>query len=67
MKKIYTAFALLLFAAFSSTAFAQTAEDNGEGGAYPMEVNDAAHPCITTQEYELIEKTCFENRKRLGL
>ncbi|MCX6197951.1 MAG: peptidoglycan DD-metalloendopeptidase family protein [Bacteroidetes bacterium] len=67
MKKIYTAFALLLFAAFSSTAFAQTAEDNGEGGAYPMEVNDAAHPCITTQEYELIEKTCIENRKRLGL
>ncbi len=67
MKKIYTAFALLLFAAFSPTAFAQTAEDNGEGGAYPMEVNDAAHPCITAQQYELIEKTCIENRKRLGL
>lgn len=67
MKKIDTTFFTLFLCIFSYTGFAQNAETESEGSAYPMEVNDAAHPCITPQQYELIEKTCIENRKLLGL
>lgn len=37
------------------------------GGEYPIARNDAAHPCITLQQYKTIEKRNVENCKSLGL
>ena len=36
-------------------------------GAYPIRNNDAENPCISAEQYALIEKGCAENLKRLGL
>lgn len=59
-------FNLLLFLVVFSlpaTVFAQSAED----AAYTLLFNDAAHPCISAQEYADLEKHCAENLQLLGL
>ncbi len=36
-------------------------------GAYPIEQNDAEHPCITATQYEQLEARCAHNVRQLGL
>lgn len=50
---------------FSFASFAQTENENG--GSYPVNMNDAAHPCISAQQYAAIEKKLAENTKALHL
>jgi murein DD-endopeptidase MepM/ murein hydrolase activator NlpD len=38
-----------------------------DGDDYPIEKNNAEHPCITAQQYQIIEARCNENIVRLGL
>jgi len=56
-------FLLLPVLGFSLNVFAQ----DDEAGDYPLQMNDAEHPCITTQQYEELEKRCAENLQMLGL
>jgi hypothetical protein len=65
---ISTSILLLLFI-FSSTSYAQNIQNQSveEGGEYPMERNDANNPCITKEQYKIIEKQCTDNIKLLGL
>ncbi len=60
---------MILLFAFSLSSYPQTfpLESNEDGGEYLIGKNDAAHSCISTQQYELIEKQCAENIKLLGL
>jgi murein DD-endopeptidase MepM/ murein hydrolase activator NlpD len=60
---------LLLPLFFSASLFAQQISEGPaeSGGANPTEQNDAAHPCITPEQYEIIEKQCAENIKLLKL
>ncbi|NVO19479.1 MAG: peptidoglycan DD-metalloendopeptidase family protein [Bacteroidetes bacterium] len=69
MKTIYSNFALLLFFAFTLTSYAQNGQTLSidEGGDYPILRNDANHPCITPEQYKIIEKQCVANIKLLGL
>jgi hypothetical protein len=57
----------LVFYAFSSIASAQDVPEISLGDDYFTTGNDASHPCITEQEYALIEKRCADNVKLLGL
>ncbi len=70
MIKIYFSSTLfILLTVLSIRSFAQNTSiaQSEEGGQYPAGINDAAHPCITPQQYELIEKQIAENIKLLKL
>ncbi len=67
MNKIFTPLLLASFCLLRITGFAQSVETENQSSAYPVELNDANHPCITTSEYEEIEKRCAENIRLLGL
>lgn len=56
-----------VFCLLANICTSQITEPASEGGEYPMQLNDAAHPCVTAQEYETLEKGCAENIKLLGL
>jgi hypothetical protein len=60
---------LLLLFTFSFTSYAQNIQipSIDEGGEYPIGRNDANHPCITPEQYKIIEKQCADNIKLLGL
>ena len=67
MKQFCLLLVVLIFAACPRLAFAQTVHtDTAEhGGAYPLNKNTAANPCITASEYETIEKRIAENQHML--
>ncbi|MDB5282467.1 MAG: hypothetical protein JWO06_1542 [Bacteroidota bacterium] len=67
MKTYFTRSFLAVLCSVSLSCFAQTIEDKGEGGPNPASANDANHPCISTEEYKVIEQRCAENRQLLGL
>jgi murein DD-endopeptidase MepM/ murein hydrolase activator NlpD len=69
MKKTYTKtiFFILIFIPFSSFSQSTFSESVEEGGEYPIDKNDANHPCITLEQYKIIEKQCADNIKLLGL
>jgi len=62
MKNYFTLFAMVL----CSIAVAQN-RSMELGSVYEFGKNDANHPCITPEQYQLIEKQLAENRKTLGL
>ena len=68
-KNFFSLGLLILVITFSISTFAQnTSEPQSEqGGQYPISMNDASHPCITSQQYELIEKQIAVNVKALKL
>src|SRR5690349_18989293 len=68
MKNIFTCAVLLSFS-ISSAIYAQSNSsiDQGDGGEYILQKNDALHPCITPEQYANVEKQCAENIKLLGL
>ena len=65
----FTALLLVFFSLVICPSFAQNAniEIPESGGAYPMELNTANHPCISAEQYKAIEKGIAENIKLLGL
>lgn len=69
MKTEFTAIALLLFFIHPTSSLGQgfILTDHEKASAYFSSANDAAHPCISTQEYEKIWQRCSENASRLGL
>ncbi|OGL43739.1 MAG: hypothetical protein A2161_01825, partial [Candidatus Schekmanbacteria bacterium RBG_13_48_7] len=62
-------FVLLIILSAAVLSFAQDIDTESieNGGEYFIETNDAANPCITPQQYELIEKQCAENIKLLKI
>ncbi len=54
-----------MFCAFAFSSFAQTSMEYG--GEYVYSTNDAAHPCITNEQYKAIEKKCAEALKLYGI
>ena len=58
-----------LFCFFSASTFAQTISlmQNEEGGEYPMGRNGANNPCITPEQYKIIEKQNIDNCKLFGI
>ena len=69
MKKRYTLGMSVLLCIFSLFSYAShiSIEATGENNEYVIEENNAEHPCITTQQYELLEKRCADNIKLFGL
>ena len=69
MKKTISTFVLPLIFTFSLSSFAQNMQMQSidEGGEYPIGRNDANNPCITPEQYKIIEKQCVDNIKLLGL
>lgn len=64
-KKITLVLAATLFCFFINAIVAQEKTDSAE--IYPYTHNDAKNPCISAAEYQIIEKECNDNIKRLGL
>ncbi len=69
METKFSTFAILLLLVFSISSYAQNIQTQSidEGGEYPISRNDANHPCITPEQYKIIEKQCVANIKLLGL
>ena len=67
ISKYFTAMLMPVLTAFTLPVFAQNTgiTEHEGGGAYPLIVNDAAHPCITQQQYEMIEKRVAQNIRLL--
>ena len=63
IKRIFTL--VVLCGVFSITTKAQN--NNAAAPEYPVMENDASQPCISPQEYALIEKRCSDNLKALHL
>jgi murein DD-endopeptidase MepM/ murein hydrolase activator NlpD len=62
--------ASLLFLLAISPVIAQnslTTHSNGDEGSCFIEKNNAEHPCLTPEQYDLIEKQCAENVRLLKL
>ena len=68
MKRVFP-FALLLLCVFSFSSNAQNIQTQPveEGGEYPIGRNDANNPCITPEQYKIIEKQNIDNCKLLGI
>jgi len=66
MKKITTTAVQLFLCVFSFTLYAQNLSME-TGGEYPAGRNDANNPCITAEQYKIIEKQNMDNCKLLGL
>ena len=60
---------LFIVFAFTGNAFGQSISNppSEQGGAYPVKANDAANPCISPEEYAMIDKRIAENIKTLGV
>ena len=69
MKKIFALSVFLFLCAGTVTSFAQNiGTEPGEiGGEYPVKRNNAANPCISSQQYAAMEKRISENIKLLKL
>jgi hypothetical protein len=69
MKKKYPSALLIILCVFSFATYAQNTAigTTSFGSEYPIITNDAGHPCITPQQYEMIDKRCAENLKLLKL
>ena len=69
METKFSTFAILLLLVFSISSYAQNIQTQSidEGGEYPISKNDANNPCITPEQYKIIEKQCVANIKLLGL
>src|ERR1044071_2148647 len=69
MKKIIISVLPVILFAFSFAASAQNIPSGSItiNDEYLVAENNAEHPCITEQEYEIIEKRCAENVKQFGL
>ena len=57
---------LLFFCLFSWQLFAQN-KPVSQNDDYKIAENDAENPCISSQQYSIIEKECAENCKKLGI
>lgn len=67
MKKIYLSFvSLFAFSCFVHAQSINTIED-GQGAEYIAGNNDAANPCITAEQYRVIEQRCEDNIRLLGI
>ncbi len=57
----------LVLASLQTSLYAQNAgqADKEEGGQYPATLNNASNPCITPQQYVIIEKRIADNVKLL--
>lgn len=67
MKKIYfTLFSLLAFFC-SVNAQSITTSEEGEGSEFIAESNDVNNPCISPEEYAVIEKRCEQNIRLLNI
>lgn len=58
---------LLCFLVGSSLAQTEQTSTDGIGGEYPFAFNDTKTPCITPEQYVLLEASCKANIARLGL
>lgn len=60
-----TLITLLFCSLLFEVSIAQTdkKEATEHGGKYPIQFNDATHPCITSLQYESMRKRCNENAK----
>ncbi len=68
MEKKSTKLLLVFLSVFSFNLSAQNiSSDVGSEGNGLIKENDAEHPCITAQEYEIIERRCAENIKQFGI
>jgi murein DD-endopeptidase MepM/ murein hydrolase activator NlpD len=69
MKTILTSTLLLLFSVCSFTLYSQdqTIESISENSGFFTAGNNANNPCITINQYEMLDKECTENIKLLGL
>ena len=63
MKTTLIALALLNFIIAKSTAQTGKSSPDELGIEYPMETNNANHPCISEEQYTIIENRCNENAK----
>jgi murein DD-endopeptidase MepM/ murein hydrolase activator NlpD len=66
MKKKSTILGLMLLCILSNFTYAQQPIINSNG-INPINENNEKNPCITIQEYAILDKQCSENSKRLGL
>lgn len=68
MKKKSTLLELLLICLFSITSNAQDEVDSYvEKGFNPIDENSAKNPCITPEQYLILDKECAETSKKLNL
>ena len=69
MRIIAIVTASLFFFINTLPIYSQTLENESieNGGEYLIKRNDANNPCISSKEYEILDKQCAENRKLLGL
>jgi murein DD-endopeptidase MepM/ murein hydrolase activator NlpD len=69
MKTICTIVLSLLYCVFSQSIFSQSPNigSNPEGSGLFTDDNAADNPCITAQQYEMLDLQCAENIKILGL
>ncbi len=60
---------VLLLCVISFRLMSQNIDDNNAetGGPYQLQTNDAAHPCVSAEQYAFVERKCAENIKLLGL
>jgi murein DD-endopeptidase MepM/ murein hydrolase activator NlpD len=65
MKTNLPQFIVVLLLMNSYNSFAQTNKEelDVDSGIYSLAENDATHPCITNEQYAMIEKRCIENAK----
>ncbi|MFN0214941.1 MAG: peptidoglycan DD-metalloendopeptidase family protein, partial [Saprospiraceae bacterium] len=69
MKNAFLLLLHLLFSTVLQTSHAQSESSNilDKSVEYPIESNDSEHPCITVQEYELLENRCNKQAALLNL
>lgn len=67
MKKIYLSLVSLIV--FLCLAHAQNLNtiEAGEGSEYLAGTNDANHPCISAEQYKILEQRCDDNIRLLGI
>ena len=66
MKKISTILVFFILNIFSFATYAQKPVEIQQG-VNPINENDVKNPCITPQQYAVLDKQCYENSKRIGL
>ncbi|MBS1644081.1 MAG: peptidoglycan DD-metalloendopeptidase family protein [Bacteroidetes bacterium] len=69
MRFIISFVCLISLSILGSICLAQSGQNNfyENGGAYPMAHSDAHIPCITPEQYVLLEASCKANIAKLGL
>lgn len=66
MKKISTILVFFILCIFSFPTYAQKQLEI-QKGVNPINENDVKNPCITPQQYAVLDKQCNENINRIGL